>query len=231
MSFVIDQQPERTRPRRRWPWVLVAVLAVLAVAIGAFVLGRGASSTGPAPAPAGPRPSPEAAPDPWASLQWKDVAGSPVPRSAVHGPEQEVGGVASGYTHDEPGAVLAAINISTRVSSAAGPGTYESVLAQQTYGDADLMRSQLQAESSSTAPGQTRPNQWWYSVRAGDPTGDLVEVSLIARTPQSDQMGGFVRIDSTLSWRDGDWRMQVPQADPSLATSTRGYTQIPGPGQ
>lgn len=232
MSYVIDQSPSSSepRPRRRWPWVLVAVVVLALVATGAFLLGRGGTGPGQAsPNPTTPVAPPPADQGPLGPLEWTQFAGSPLPRSAQHGPREEIGGVARGYSHDEAGAVLAAINISTRASSAAGPGTYQAVLQAQCYGDVDLAMNQLAAQSTTASAEETRPQQWWYAIKAGDPRGDLVEVSLVARTPQADGMGGYAQINRTLAWRDGDWKMLVPVTPPSLTTSTTGFTPLGGP--
>lgn len=232
MSYVIDQaaSSEGDRRRRRWPWVLLAVVVLALVATGAFLLGRGDSGPGgAAPRPNSPVAPPPVDQGPLGPLEWRQFAGSPLPRSAQHGPREEIGGVARGYSHDEAGAVLAAINLAVRGSSAAGPGTYESVLRAQGYGDVDLALNQLVAQSSTASAQETQPLQWWYAIKAGNPRGDLVEVSLVARTAQADGMGGYAQMSRTLAWRDGDWKMQVPVSPPSLAVSTAGYTPLGGP--
>lgn len=230
MSYVIDQaaSPEGDRKRRRWPWVLLAVVVLALVATGAFLLGRGGGS-GPGEATQSPVAPPPVDQGPLGPLEWRQFAGSPLPRSAQHGPREEIGGVARGYSHDEAGAVLAAINISTRGSSAAGPGTYEAVLQAQAYGNVDLAKNQLAAQSSTASAAETTPQQWWYAIKAGNPRGDLVEVSMLTRTAQADGMGGYAQMTRTLAWRDGDWKMQVPVSPPSLAVSTAGYTPLGGP--
>ncbi|MBA8827792.1 hypothetical protein FHX42_005199 [Saccharopolyspora lacisalsi] len=226
MSYVVSETTGAAR-RRRWPWVVAAVVVLLLVATTAFWLGR--SNSQPAARPTSPAPSPSEQQGPWGPLQWRPVADSPLPFSAEHGPRTVTDGLARGFSHDKAGAVLAALHISTRASSAAGPRTYRAVVREQTYGDKQAQLSQLSRQSSSASAAATRPQQWWYAITGGDPRGDLVQVSLVASSEQSRQMGGYAHLTRTLSWRNGDWRLQVPTPAPELRTSTAGHTRIGGP--
>lgn len=229
MAFIMT--PDDPRPvRRRWPWI-VLVIVLLVVAGGGFLLGRQQPNP---PEPVGPSlQAPASAPKPPAGplgpVRWSEFAGLPVPLSATHGPREQVGGVALGYTRDEAGAVLAAINITARISSAAGRGTYEAALGMQGYGNPRAASDMLSAATGGVVSEEARPRQWWYRINAGSPRGDLVEVSLLARTAQSEAMGGWVQMNRTLSWRNGDWRMLVPVGAPQLMNSTTGYIPVGGP--
>jgi hypothetical protein len=51
--------------------------------------------------------------------------------SAAHGPFETANGLAVGFSHDELGALLAAINISARLTGQAGPAVYETTARRQ----------------------------------------------------------------------------------------------------
>lgn len=135
-----------------------------------------------------------------------------------------------GFTHDELGAALAASNLAPRVSSAARPAIYEATLAEQSWGDPTAMLARLRAElpaSDSAATGPTTAAQsLYYRIIAGDPRGDYAVVSLLADTEQADGAGGLARIDLTLRWDDGDWRLRVPTPRPTLHPDTTGYVLL-----
>lgn len=235
MSYVVDQSPSRSQQstrKRRWPWLVATVLVAALVAGGAFLAGRWRSPEGHAAGTGAPvvgarTPSNT---DSFGTLQWPIVAGEPIPRSPVHGPRQDgAEGTATGYTHDLPGAVLAAINISALLDSTTGPGTYPAVLYEQTYGDLHTALQQLAAQTSPSDVSQTIPDHWWWQITAGNPSGATVQVTLLAHTPQSAAMGGFSQLSRTLAWQNGDWRMQVPAAAPALVTSTAGFTPLEQP--
>lgn len=200
MSLVVgsgmDTAPRR---RRRWPWVLVALLVAAALAAAMFALGRSSgedTSSGDAGERGGQsdtaRPSLQG---PLGPVTWRERNGQAVPESDRHGPHNAVD--ATGYSHTEPGAVIAAIN--------------------------------LAMQQSGTARPEARPSEYSYRILAGDPSGDLVQVSILARTPQTTQQGGQARIDLTLRWQGGDWQLQET-APPQIATDTTGYTRIPRGG-
>lgn len=231
MSDFLGYFPASRPRRRRWPWLIAAVLVVLAVAAAIVVVTggsrRGAVTSAAAPPVSASRARPPGPPpDAMGTVTWTPVLGVPLPVSAVHGPRSDAGGVPSGYSHDAAGAALAAINISYRLTGAVGPGTYQAVLFQQCYGNVDATVQQLTASSSASTAAEVTPDQWWWRVTAGDPSGDLVQVSVLARTPQSAALGGFSEIERTVAWRGGDWRMQVPPSPPALVSSTAGYTLL-----
>lgn len=232
MSYVLDQ-PAATgqHRRRRWPWIVAAVLVMALVATTAFLLGRSHQQPSSQPPPATAPQQPQGQPtSELGTLRWETIAGSPVPISKQHGPHTiSPKGVGIGYTHDKAGAVMAMINISSRMASSAPPSMWRATVRQSTYGDQQTMLSTLARQTSSTPPAQTRIQQYWYAIEAGDPTGDIVQVSMIGRTPQTAQMGGYAKLTRTLSWRDGTWKMQVPVSDPQLVSTTAGHTAVPMP--
>lgn len=150
--------------------------------------------------------------------------------SQRHGPARTTDGRASGFTHDELGAAVAASNLAPRVSPAAGPPIYEATLVEQSWGDPVGMLTRLRAEmpaSDSAAAGPaTAARSLYYRIIAGDPSGDYVVVSLLADTDQARIAGGLARVDLTLRWENGDWRLRVPTPRPSMHPDTNGYVLL-----
>lgn len=164
------------------------------------------------------------------AVRLVEIPGGTVPISDRYGPADQGKGLAAGFSHDEPGAAVAALNLAVRTSSAAGPEVYEPTISNQGFGDPAAMlernRAERPGEDTPAGPSATRFSSVHYRLIGGDPTGDSVVISLLAETQQARQLGGLARLDVTLRWIDGDWRMQVPTARPLLHPSAQGYTVL-----
>lgn len=218
MSYILTDD---SGGRRRTSWLIGVVGAVLVLVVAAVLVLRPHSSTsGPAAAPTA---------DTAPRIAWDVVGDEPVPLSPQHGPAQRSNGLAAGFTHDELGAALAAINIGARLTAEAGPAVYETTARQQCFGDVDTTIRQIRGARSSTPPGSTVPSEFFYKITKGDPSEDLVLVALAVATPQGTANGGFVGVTRTLQWRDGDWRMQVPLAPAQLTSSVASYHSLGSP--
>jgi hypothetical protein len=212
-------QPQPTKSRTTL-WASLAVVLVALLAGGAYFLGRGDGGG----ASGGPTASTAPA------ISWSIVGGNePVPASPVAGPRNTGNGLAKGFTHDTLGAALAAVNISSRLASEVGPQVYEATAREQCFGDVDTALNQIRNSFSNAPPGAAKPSEIWYRVAGGDPTGDLVLMSIALKTPESVERGGYAGLDMTLRWVGGDWKMQVPIARPLLVPSVNGYTQLGRP--
>jgi hypothetical protein len=214
-------QPQPTKNRTAI-WVGLAVVLVALLAVGAYLLGRGddggtAASDG----------SPAASTAPV--ISWSIVGDEPVPASPVAGPRDTGNGLAKGFAHDTLGAAVAAVNISFRLASEVGPQVYEATVRDQCFGDVNSELEQIRNSASNAPPGADKPSEIWYRVASGDPAGDLVLMSVAAKTPQSVAGGGYVGLDITLRWVGGDWKMQVPSARASIIPSVSGYTLLGRP--
>jgi hypothetical protein len=212
-------QPQPTRNRTA-VWIGLAVILVALLAAGAYFLGRTDSGAAPAGGPA-------ASTDPV--ISWSIIGNDPMPAARVAGPRNTAGGLAKGFSHDTLGAALAAVNISFRLASEAGPQVYEATVREQCFGDLDTTLQQIRNSFSNAPPGAAKPSEYWYKVTSGDPTGDLVLMSIAIKTPQSIARGGYVRLDNTMQWINGDWKLQVPTAPPSVIPSVDGYTLLGRP--
>jgi hypothetical protein len=221
MSYIMNSGPARNPGgTRRRILFTAAAIGLVALLVAAFLIGRqGDSSPGESsqlgpPLPAGP------------AISWVRLGQAPVPVSPRHGPVDTSNGLASGFAHDELGAVLAAINISARLTGSAGPAVYETTARLQCLGDINTTIATIRSQRSTSPPGTTVPTAAYYRITSGDPNGDLVGVSIALDTPQSRGLGGYGEITRTLQWVDGDWKLHVPPSPPRLITSIRGWTSL-----
>jgi hypothetical protein len=137
--------------------------------------------------------------------------------------------LAKGFSHDALGAATAAINIGVRLTSEAGPQVYEATAREQCFGDIATEIEQIRNSFSSAPPGAAKPSEYWYKVTSGDPTGDLVLMSIALKTPESVARGGYAGLDMTMRWVDGDWKLQVPIARPSVIPNVQGFALLGRP--
>jgi hypothetical protein len=172
------------------------------------------------------QPVPRVPPEPVVVVEA--VPGGIVAVSDSHGPRDRRDGRSAGFTHDELGAAIAASNLTARVSPTAGD-VAETTITEQCFGDIPTTLARLRSAlpmSDSPSRRALQPQALYFRVLAGDPRGDAVVVSLLAKTPQARDLGGLSRIDATLRWIDGDWRLRVPLPAPSIHPSSDGYTLL-----
>ena len=147
------------------------------------------------------------------------MAGVDLPVSAATGPAQKVGGLARGFAHTQPGAVVAAVHLLVRTTAQVGPVVFEPTLAEQVVGEhAPAMRTAV-ADSYREAAART-------GVVYGQPLGDLpatvagvrvdgytdAQATLSVLTSAVDATG-FTRYAATrlsLMWTDDDWHLVAP---------------------
>lgn len=154
------------------------------------------------------------------------VPGGIAASSERHGPIHESDGRASGFSHDELGAALAATHIGPRITAAAGTPVVEATLIQQCWGDVTAARERLATtlpRPDTAVREDLTPAAIYFRLIAGDARGDHIVVSLLADTAQSRAMGGYSRVDATLRWVGDDWQLRVPVRRPDLHPDTTGY--------
>lgn len=157
------------------------------------------------------------------------VPGGTAASSRRHGPSGEDEERAFGFSHDEVGAAIAATHIGPRIGPSAGAAVVEATLDAQCWGDLATARARF--ASALPVPDQPArtdliPATMFFRVIAGDGRDDHVVVSLLADTPQARDRGGYSRVDASLRWDDGDWRLRVPVPRPILHPDTAGYALL-----
>ncbi|WP_433273972.1 hypothetical protein ACQPZA_24030 [Pseudonocardia xinjiangensis] len=134
--------------------------------------------------------------------------------------------MATGFSHDELGAALAATHIGARTAPAAGADVVAPTLEEQCWGDVPRARERIFTalpRPDALPQDVTVPAAMYFRVIAGDPQGEFVVVSLLADTPQARARGGLSRVDATMRWSGQDWQLRVPLPRPSIQTGTSGY--------
>ncbi|MFI5614946.1 hypothetical protein [Amycolatopsis sp. NPDC051903] len=214
--------------RARW-WIPAVVMLLVVVGVVAFLVGQ-SNPDQAQPAPVVPpvaSSAPATQPANDCGLRWDHAPdGTPVPTSPCYGPHQQGYGLASGFTQNAMGAVIASVNLGARLASAAGEAVYTPTLQRQTVGDYQETLSQLQTQSSDATPGDAIPQEWFWRISAGSPESGLVTVDLAARTKQASELGGFGALTYTLQWNQGDWKVTLPLPKARIIQSTAGYQSL-----
>lgn len=196
--------------------LLRVAAGMVVVAVAAAGCGRG----GDTPADAGV--DVHAAP---VDVTWSPVGGIAVPRSAVSGPRDVDGQIASGYEHSPQGAALAAINGSIRLGvaddaswarllrSAVAPGVARDEWA--------VARAQVERSAGAVADPAKAPRVTGYRI---DPYSDTeATVQVVTEFPDTSVATTEVR----LLWRGEDWLLVLPAAAEGRRTVTAGSPADP----
>jgi len=251
MTYDIEAQVRR-RTRRVVGIAAVVVAAVVAAAVFAVLALRGDRDTAsPMPAPLTPPPStatadptgtPPARPGDLGPVTWADVRGMAVPVSAKYGPASRDGGRAARFTHDRPGAVLAAAHIAPRAEAIVGPAVYRPTIRDQVTGtDAEALLTNVESDYE-----QRRAKA---GVPAGDPLPEThAEIAGYRIDSYNDQSAflrlliaspgpnaqGTVYVDFRLEvrWSGQDWRLVAPpggewRSSTGQVAGKDGYTLFP----
>ncbi|MEV7669653.1 hypothetical protein [Streptomyces albidoflavus] len=227
---------------RGWQGAAAALIAIVLVAGVILILGgrddpappadHAAPSTGGSSAPADedtgacPRTkatdqTPSAAP----VVTWGLVEGLALPVSEPAGPHRTDGDVAKCYAHSPEGALIAAVQISSRMVVAEDWATVmrEQVLMDDVEGLIE-QRETYEKDAPDVAPapgelGQVAGYQW---VTA---TEDLVVVDLVHRFE-----GDRLQVSTvTMRWQDGDWRyVGDGKSQPKSIKTLSGYVPWSG---
>ena len=158
-----------------------------------------------------------------------DVPGGVAASSTRHGPFHEEMGLASGFSHDQVGAAIAATHLAPRLSTTAGVDVATATLLQQCWGDVPAARARLAAAppvSDRPPLGDQVPDALYFRVIGGDATGEHVVVSVLADTPQARAHRGYARFDATLRWSGTDWMLRVPTQGAALHPAVDGYSVL-----
>jgi len=240
--------------------VTAAVAAVvLALACGGLLLAN-RSPDGSPPPPAGAEPDgdppastlpratqPPAGTDPPEEellppdVSLVEVAGLRLPVSESAGPARATDGLASGFSHDRAGAVLAAAHILVRLHPQVGADVFAPTLAGQVVGPyVDALRANLEHSYGQLL---TR-----WPVAYGQPAGSLhftvsgaavdsytdqaALVRLMLEVP-TDQNTVLAATGVQLRWHEDDWALVAPPdgvfSDTTIVADASGFTLwLPG---
>lgn len=252
---MLTEDRQAQKAQRRATAVVAGVVALLAlVIVGAvvFVVRGGGPGTSSARSPVIPTESSGnpgqnsgqvAAPSGEKltsdGVSWSDFHGIPVPTSSA-GPRNVDGARASGFARSPAGAVLAAIHISYRVGSSAGPAVFEPTIAAQVVGaDKDKFLATTEASYSAdagrygAASDGSLPSEFARAVREGSRVwayrtdaydSSLASIHVLSRTQTVGATDPtYVDFAYTVRWVDGDWRLVAPLNGDwrSVTTATR----------
>lgn len=241
----------RRRTRALVGTVAAVVLGLAVVVVGLVVAvgHRGDPASGPAAVvtiPAGGSAAGTAASETAGSaapedVTWSTVAGARVPVSPTAGPRDTTSGRARGFAHTPLGAVLAAANISVRLSPQTGPDVFEPTLHEQVVGDDTDALSQHLDEDYQAARAQLglpygAPAGRLYSTTAGYRVqmqgADAATVRLLIEGPGQGGGSVLVALVTRMQWTGTDWALLAPthgdwNTDAAVVTDASGYTSFP----
>lgn len=151
-------------------------------------------------------------------------------------------GAAREYSHDEPGAIIAAINLTLRSQDLGGPQVYQAVVRQSFIGDSGPLLAATNKDYATDRRAQ--------GVSYGQPVSDagtqvvayrmddyqpsgLTQIRLVSAEANSAGSTARVSFQITLTWSGKDWKIVAPTSGqyPYQAVSTlAGYTAL-SPGK
>lgn len=199
----------------------LALLAALLGALSVVLAGCGGGGE-----PSAPASSSAVA---WTSaptgLRWADFNGMSIP-AADQGPHAGVDSDAPhGFDRTPPGAALAAINATIRLSVATDnqwPEITRTLIAPGDTRDA-FIRNRIQLSTTDSVPAGAAPTVQGYTVRAFTP--DSARIDVVTRMPD----GSLALNHTTVVWTAaGDWGLLLPAANATTAP-VEAITTLPTP--
>jgi hypothetical protein len=215
MAFTTTEFTKPPRPR----WVLPVAIGAVVIALLAVLTIALVSTDEPDVVPMTGGPAPAQGLDlaaPPSKLEWKLIDGVRLPFSKVDGPAKVSGPLATGYSHTPQGAVVAAWQISTRLTTSTG---YEQVMANQVRGS-EAERTIVRQEVANVR--NLTPNQ--FSARFAQPVAFQIvsyndrfaQMYFATRSPD----GGYDFTARAVLWDGKDWQYQLVSGLPALPNST-----------
>jgi hypothetical protein len=211
------------------------VLIVICLGI-VLVATRGSGSdhapggaTGTTSPGSGPRPDdgdqtiPTAAPP---GVSWTFFHGVALPQSKTFGPARVDGDVTAGYAHSPTGALLAAVNISTRCGFSVD---WRDVLREQTVPGPGQEAWVAIRTQSPINPDDPTPSNSYGQVAGFHFVNYSPEIATIELITQFANLGGAKQMSTlTVRWNGQDWLLELqPNGAPSpTATAVTEYDQF-----
>lgn len=241
------QAPDHKRKKGPWIALAIAVLVIIALAVALLVVVAGRDDTASTSPKASAVPSsPTAAPstnDPgpglvgaFTDLEYAQVGGVPIPTSPTLGPlSVNNDGTAQGFSHNQAGAVVAAVNLIARTSGLVPASVYEPTISEQTVGnDATKRQAVTQAARDAAALGSAT-TQYTTQVIGyridGQTTADDVRMTLLSRATNANDptMHALLQQGAEVRWQDGDWKYLLPpQEGAPVSAAPGGMAAFPG---
>ncbi|MCF2526730.1 hypothetical protein [Yinghuangia soli] len=189
----------------------------------------GAAATQPPAAPPATSQAPTAVVD---DVVWTYYFGLALPSSDTAGPLAAEGDTARCFEHSRTGALLAAVQISARFHFSAewqtitgrqimpGPGRDEAVRRRQ------LAMKQAQAMNKTVAPIDLQGMRQVVGFTIAEYTDEAATIRIASASPSE---GGMFGQTYSLTWSDGDWKLNLSGTGLTSVQSARlgsltGYT-------
>ena len=138
-------------------------------------------------------------------VTWSLFQGVALPVSATDGPTKITGAVFAGYSHTPTGALLAAVQISTRHLLTAAPGWQQILNAQIVAGPGrDAVAKVLQAQGNDTSPPRGGYGQY-TGFRFVTYAPDVAVIEVATKFSNGNQDVSTL----TVRWSDGDWKQEL----------------------
>lgn len=245
--MTIWQAPDRKRNKGPWIALAIAVLVIVALAVTLLVIvaGRGETASTPPPPPAAASSPTGAAgtndPGPglvgaFTDLQYVQVGGVPIPTSPTLGPlSVNDDGTAGQFSHNQAGAVVAAVNLIARTSGLVPASVYEPTIGEQTVGDDATKQQTVTQAARDAAALASATTQYTTQVIGyridGLITADDVRMTLLSRATNADDptMHALLQQGAEVRWQDGDWKYVLPpQEGAPVSAAPGGMAAFPG---
>jgi hypothetical protein len=214
-----------TPQRLRRAWVTVAAVAVVALVVGVAVTRFLGAGNGGASAEPDRR-------SPYTIVR-------PAPTAGAAGPTAERAGIQVGFSHDEPGAVAAAVSYATAAQRwlyfsddeiRAAVAEIATPIAAPRMADEVVLDVSTARVQLGVSPGRV----WWlvrplaWRVDRFDAAAARVSVWVVtilsaaeAATPQAE----YATVTLDLAWVDGDWRVDAVRDTPGPTPMTGPHDQ------
>ncbi len=210
---------------------LIALLVIIGVVVAVNhredTPSTGATTT-TAPAPGNPAPPAGQTSNALTTAltsRWELYQGVALPYSAEHGPKNVQGlGLASGYTHDPAGSLLAATQISIRAGLAPDE-VWKSILDNQLVPGEGRAAYVAEREKAHIA-ANTVPYPGLNQIAGFQVVNYTDTVSVVSIATQT-KTGAVQTAQITVVWAGGDWKL-VMQPGGSSSTTTSPVSSLAG---
>jgi len=148
------------------------------------------------------------------AVTWTPYQGISVPYSSVDGPTSNtVSAAPTGYSHTPQGAVLAAIQAQARLALAPDSSWTQVTSTLVAPGAGRDAYATARAGASITTAADPTTTAAFAGFRVRDYTDDTAVVDIATSMPG----GQLTSVPATVLWRGDDWKLLLPEPDPTAA--------------